>query len=291
MKIVALDIGGTSIKSGIWTGGTAQEVKEWATNAKSGGAYVLDRAREIIRSYGACEAIGISTAGQVDSERGCIRFANGNIPGYTGMKIRDLLENEFQAPVAVENDVNAAAIGEGRFGAGRDHRDFLCITYGTGVGGAIVINQKIYTGSAYSAGEFGGILVHPSAIKERDPFSGCYENYASTTALIRSAKKYDRDLDNGRKIFDNIDNPAVRRIVDDWIDEIVYGIKTLIHIFNPSCMILGGGVMAQPYIIKEVRERTQGKIMSSFCNVEIRQAELGNQAGLLGAAYLASLFL
>lgn len=288
MKIVALDIGGTSIKSGIWTGGEPQEIKEWATNAKNGGAYVMERAREIIRSYGEFEAIGISTAGQVDSEKGCIRYANDNIPGYTGMKIRDILEKEFGVPAAVENDVNAAAVGEGQFGAGKGYRDFLCITYGTGVGGSIVIDGQVYTGSAFSAGEFGGILIHPQAVKENDPFSGCYENYASTTALVRQAKKYDRELDNGRKIFEEMENPAVRRIVDDWIDEIVYGLKTLIHIFNPPCVILGGGVMAQPYIVEEVKKKTMGLIMSSFRNVEVKRALLGNQAGILGAAYLAS---
>lgn len=288
MRIVALDIGGTSIKSGIWTGGEPEDVKEWATNARNGGAYVMEKARAIIRSYGEFEAIGISTAGQVDSERGCIRYANENIPGYTGMKIREILEAEFRVPVAVENDVNAAAIGESQFGAGKGYADFLCITYGTGVGGAIVIGGKIYTGSAFSAGEFGGILVHPRAMKEGEPFSGCYEHYASTTALVRQAQKYDRELDNGRRIFEEMENPAVRRIVDDWIDEIVYGLKTLIHIFNPPCVILGGGVMTQPYIIEEVRKRTQGMIMSSFRNVELKRALLGNRAGILGAAYLAS---
>lgn len=286
-KIVALDIGGTSIKSGLWDGTELTDVREQDTNAKNGGAYVMERAKEILCSYHGFDAIGISTAGQVDPERGCIRYANENIPGYTGMQIRDILQEEFAVPVAVENDVNAAATGEAQFGAGKAFDDFLCITYGTGVGGAIVLDKKVYSGSMFSAGEFGGILIHPEARVEGQPFSGCYEKYASTTALVRMAQEYSESLDNGRKIFARLEEPAVRLIVDSWIDEIVYGLISVIHIFNPSCIVLGGGVMAQPYIIEQVRVKTCLEIMDSFRNVELKAAELGNRAGLLGAVYLA----
>lgn len=286
-KIVALDIGGTSIKSGIWDGTTVSDVREQDTNAKNGGAYVMERAKEILHGYHGFDGIGISTAGQVDSAKGCIRYANENIPGYTGMKVREILQNEFQVPVAVENDVNAAAIGEAQFGAGAGHKDFLCITYGTGVGGAIVIDKTVYTGSCFSAGEFGGILIHPEARVNGQPFSGCYEKYASTTALVRMARAYDETLDNGRKIFSRIQEPQVLAIVDAWVDEIVYGLISVIHIFNPSCIVLGGGVMAQPYVAEQVQQKVHLEIMDSFRNVELIPARLGNQAGLLGAAYLA----
>ena len=209
MRIAALDIGGTSIKSGIWNGQDMVGVKEHATNAKNGGRYVMERAVEILRQYDDFEAIGISTAGQVNSAEGCIRYANENIPGYTGMKVREIMEREFHVPAAVENDVNAAAIGEGQFGAGRAFKDFLCITYGTGVGGAIVMNKQIYTGNDGSAGEFGGIMIHPEDSVYGEPFCGCYEKYASTTALVRKAMAYNRDLDNGRKIFARLDDPKV----------------------------------------------------------------------------------
>lgn len=285
--VAALDIGGTSIKSGLWNGIELVQTREQATNAKNGGAYVVERAIEILKTYEPFDAIGISTAGQVDSVRGCIRYANENIPGYTGMELRRILEKAFHVPVAVENDVNAAAAGEAAFGAGKEEKDFLCITYGTGVGGAIVINGSVYTGSAFSAGEFGGILVHPEDRVPGNPFSGCYEKYASATALVEAAKKLDPELDNGRKIFSRFQEEPVKKLVDDWIDEIVYGLITVIHIFNPSCVILGGGVMAQPYVANQVEKRVRGEIMDSFTNVNISQAQLGNQAGMLGAASLA----
>jgi len=152
MKIAVLDIGGTSIKSGIWRGEGLEEVREQDTNAKEGAGAVMERAGKILHSYGSFDAVGISTAGQVNFREGSISYANSNMPGYTGMKVRELMEKEFGVPAAVENDVNAAALGEGKFGAGRGEKDFLCITYGTGVGGAIVVNQELYRGSSFSAG-------------------------------------------------------------------------------------------------------------------------------------------
>ncbi len=287
MRIAALDIGGTSIKSGIWTGSLLADLKEQDTGAKLGGDHVMEQVKAILKSCGSFDAIGISTAGQVDPEKGQIKYANENIPGYTGMKVKEILEDEFSVPAAVENDVNAAALGEGRFGAGQDMEDFLCITYGTGVGGAAVIGRKLYHGSGFSAGEFGGILIHPEDRREGEPFSGCYEKYASATALVARAKKLDPKLDNGRKIFARIEERQVKAVVDGWIDEIVYGLISLIHIFNPSCIVLGGGVMAQDYILGQVREKALRQVMSSFRQMEIRKARLGNQAGLWGAASLA----
>ena len=156
------------------------------------------------------------------------------------------------------------------------------------MGGAIVIGKKIYTGSMFSAGEFGGIVVHPEDCREGEPFSGCYEKYASAAALVADACRYDESLNNGRKIFARLDEGEIRHIVDRWIDEIVHGLVTVIHIFNPSCIILGGGVMEQPYILNQLEEKTKHRIMNSFRNVELKKAVLGNGAGLMGAAWLAA---
>lgn len=288
MKIAALDIGGTSIKAGIWEDGILKDIKECDTNAKAGGRAVIEKAITILREYEGFDRIGISTAGQVNSKEGSIRYANENIPGYTGMRVKSILEETFHVPVAVENDVNAAAIGEAAYGAGREFEDFLCLTYGTGVGGAIIINKKIHTGDEFSAGEFGGILIHPEVRKEGDYFSGCYERYASTTALVERAKSYDSSLTNGRKIFERLDETPIKNIVDEWIKEIMYGLISLIHIFNPSCIVLGGGIMGQTYVVEKLEEMLYTNIMPSFRKVVLRKAELGNTAGLLGAVSLAS---
>ena len=290
MTTIVLDIGGTAIKSGLYIDGTLTDLKEIPTEASQGGAHVTARAKEIIATYQQhtpFERIGISTAGQVDPVRGQIIYANENIPGYTGTKLKEILEQEFHVPVAVENDVNAAAIGESVFGAGKNRSNFVCLTYGTGVGGAIFSGGKLYSGSSYSAGEFGAIVTHPEARKiEEDMFSGCYEKYASATALVKSAQQFDATLINGRKIFERLEEPDVKELVDRWILEILYGLTTIIHMLNPECVILGGGIMEQPYVIEQLRERLYPNIMSSFRQVKLEKAALGNRAGMLGAAVL-----
>lgn len=290
MTTIVLDIGGTAIKSGLYIDGALTDIRETPTEACRGGAHVTARAKEIIAAYQQhtpFNRIGISTAGQVDPVRGQIIYANENIPGYTGTKLKEILEQEFYVPVAVENDVNAAAIGESVFGAGKNHSDFVCLTYGTGVGGAIFSGGKLYSGSSYSAGEFGAIVTHPEARKiEEDMFSGCYEKYASATALVKSAQQFDSTLINGRKIFERLEEPEVKELVDRWILEILYGLTTIIHMLNPECVILGGGIMEQPYVIEQLRERLYPNIMSSFRQVKLEKAALGNRAGMLGAAVL-----
>lgn len=290
MTTMVLDIGGTAIKSGLYIDGTLTDMKETPTQASQGGTHVITRTKEIIaayQQYTPFERIGISTAGQVNPVRGQIIYANENIPGYTGTKLKELLEQEFCVPVAVENDVNAAAIGESVFGAGKNCSNFVCLTYGTGVGGAIFSGGKLYSGSSYSAGEFGAIVTHPEARKiEEDLFSGCYEKYASATALVKSAQQFDATLTNGRKIFERLNEPDVKELVDRWILEILYGLTTIIHMLNPECVILGGGIMEQPYVIEQLQEKLYPNIMPSFRQVKLEKAALGNRAGMLGAAVL-----
>lgn len=285
MRIAVIDIGGTNIKSGVWEDGEIKEVKENPTNAGLGGPHVMQMVTGILEEVQDFQAVGISTAGQVDTAKGMILYANENIPGYTGTRIKETVEKKFHVPTAVLNDVNSAAAGEAFYGVGKNQEDFLCLTYGTGVGGAIVINREVYNGSGYSAGEFGGIVTHPEDRNpEEDMFSGCYERYASTTALVNRVGKAFPELDSGRKIFAQIGVPEVKELIDQWILEIVYGLVTLVHIFNPSMIVLGGGVMEQEYVAGKVREQLKKQIMTSFGNVEIAPAQLGNMAGMLGAA-------
>ena len=283
MRIAAVDIGGTAIKVGIWNGKEISEFKEFDTLAYEGGSNITKRVINILKDYGNFDAVGISTAGQVNIRDGSIYYANENLPDYTGLKVKDLFEKEFGVPVFVDNDVNCAAYGELNFGAAKGLSDFLCLTYGTGVGGAIVINGKIYCGSTFGGGSFGGIVTHPEKMNGTE-FSGCYENFASVSALVKRVSLKFPELNNGRLIFEAFDEPEVREIIDSWIDEISFGLITLIHIFNPSDIVLGGGIMAQPYILEKLKKVISEKVSFQWNNVTLHAAELGNFAGLIGAA-------
>lgn len=288
MKVLVFDIGGTSIKYGICQDGQLLNTSEHPTEAHKGGPHILKTICRLAEQFLPFDAIGISTAGQVNPEEGSIIYANSNIPNYTGIQFQKSLQHRFHVPVAVENDVNCAALGEAIFGAGKGKSSFLCLTYGTGVGGAIIENGQVYHGSSFSAGEFGGIVTHAEKkLSGADPFDGCYERYASVTALVKRSSAIDPQLTNGRQIFSNLERVEVKTIVNNWIDEIILGLVTLIHIFNPSLIVLGGGIMVQPYILEQIHKRIPHMVMSSFSHVQISNAQLGNSAGLLGAYYLA----
>ncbi len=289
MKILAFDIGGTEIKYAFCDENfNLTEKKSIPTNAHEGGKRIIERIVEIIKSCNGVDRVGISTAGQVDSVKGEIVFATDSIPGYTGTKIKEIIEAETGIPAAVENDVNSAALGEAIFGAAKGCSDFICLTYGTGIGGAIYFDNKLFTGSSFSAGEFGHIITHAGGRKCSCGGVGCYEAYASAGALVRNvAEKLGKKM-NGREIFANFDNPEIRVLIDEWIDEIVIGLKSLVYIFNPSLIVAGGGIMNEAYITDEINKRMQKELMASYRNVKIVKALMGNDANKLGAAYLAA---
>jgi len=117
---------------------------------------------------------------------------------------------------------------------------------------------------------------------------GCYEAYASVSALVKAVEKKTGKSLNGREIFENFGNPVIRNVIDGWIDEIVVGLKGLVHIFNPALIVAGGGIMNEQYIIDEINIRLQKELMPSFKSVKVVKAEMGNDANKIGAAFLAS---
>ncbi len=289
MKILVFDIGGTEIKYALCDENfVLTEKNSVPTNAFEGGKRIIERIVEIAKTFDGVEKIGISTAGQVDSVKGEIIFATDSIPGYTGVQIKQIIETEIGVPCAVENDVNSAALGEAYFGAAKGEDNFICLTYGTGIGGAIFLGGKLFTGNSFSAGEFGHFITHANGKSCTCGGSGCYEAYASSGALVKAVKsKTGRDL-NGRDIFAEFDNPEIRAEIDAWIDEIVIGLKGLVYIFNPSLIVAGGGIMNEKYITDEVNKRLTAELMPSFRCAKFVKAQAGNDANLLGAAYLAS---
>ncbi len=289
MKILAFDIGGTEIKYAFCDENfNLTEKKSIPTNAHEGGKKIIERIVDIIKNCDGIDRVGISTAGQVDSVKGEIIYATDSIPGYTGTKIKEIIEAETGIPTAVENDVNSAAIGEAVFGAAKGYESFICLTYGTGIGGAIFLDGKLFTGNSFSAGEFGHVVTHAGGKSCTCGGCGCYEAYASARALSDEVSEKLGKMMNGKEIFKNFENPEIRKIIDEWIDEIVVGLKGLVYIFNPSLIVAGGGIMNEQYITDEINKRLQSELMASFRKVEVTKAQMGNDANKLGAAYLAS---
>jgi len=288
VKILCFDIGGTLIKSAIYdelVGLTNFEEHKYQLIGKDGVLKAIDDCAL------ACEfdGIGISTAGLVDSERGYIMLCSDSIPNYTGTKLKDILEEKYNKPVFVANDVNSAALGEAHFGAGKAYKDFICLTYGTGVGGAIVINKEIYAGNNGAAAEIGHIATHLNGERCTCGLKGCYNHYASTTNLVNMCREIDSNIANGRDVFAEFykGNIKIKEIIDTWIDEIIYGLVTVVHIFDPAALILGGGIMSQAYIIDEINKRLKNAVLNSYKDVVVLSAKLGNTAGLMGAAHNA----
>lgn len=289
MKILTFDIGGTEIKYAFCDENfELSNKKAVPTNAAQGGKKIIERIVNIIKDCGGADRIGISSAGQINSETGTVVYATDSIPEYTGTQIKKIIETQTGIPTAVENDVNCAAIGEAVFGAAKGCSNFICLTYGTGIGGAIFLGGKLFTGSSFSAGEFGHIITHANGKDCTCGGKGCYETYASTSALVKMFENEFGQTLNGKEIFALFDDPKTKKLIDEWIDEIVIGLKGLVYIFNPKLIVAGGGIMNEAYITNEINARLQKQLMESFRNVKVVKAQKGNDANKLGAAYLAS---
>lgn len=291
MKILTFDIGGTNIKYGLCDEDfKLLETHKIPTEAHKGGQVLIEKIISIVESYGDIDRVAVSTAGQVDSENGIVVYSTGNIPYYTGMMVKKLIENRTGIPTFVENDVNAAAIGEAIFGAAKGQSDFICLTYGTGVGGAIYIDNKIYKGISSSAGELGHMIIHSGGKQCTCGGEGCYECYASAKALITAVNKVSSEPLDAFQIFEkkNIEKPEIRSEIDKWIDEIIVGLINIIYTFNPPLIVLGGGIMNEDYIIDLIDRKIYNKLMDNFRSVNIVRSRLGNDAALLGVAYQAA---
>lgn len=291
MRILAFDIGGTFVKYGLCNENfEISEKSKFPTNAQKGGQAIIENIINMIEQYDNIDRVAISTAGQVDSGNGIVVYSTGNIPYYTGMAVKSLIENRTGIKTFVENDVNSAAIGEAYFGAAKGEKNFVCLTLGTGVGGAIFLNGELFKGTNSSAGEIGHMIIHGGGKQCTCGGEGCFECYASANALIKAVNKVSPVELDAFQIFqkENIEKPEIRSEIDKWIDEIIIGLINVIYIFNPSTIVLGGGIMNEDYIIELIDRKIYNRLMDSFKNVRIVRSKLGNDAGMIGAAYMAS---
>lgn len=293
MSVAAFDVGGTNIGYGVLTKqGDILYKAKMATDVSGGGRAVLRQIKDTInklqRNHG-INGIAVSTAGQIDKQKGFVIYATDSLPGYTGLHIKSELETAFDLPVMVDNDVNCAALGEYWKGAARSADDFLCMTIGTGIGGAIIQGGQVYHGAAYSAGEFGHMTLYPGGSACACGDYGCYECYASSRALKKRAQADIQDGISLPGLFERAKSGdgESEAVIDEWVDDVALGLKTLVHIFNPALIVIGGGVSEQgDYLLKKLQQRVFTRVMASFRDaLDIKLAQNGNDANLQGAVY------
>lgn len=283
-EFIAFDIGATLIKYGILTeDGKIIKSGEMNTDAHLGGMEVVGKVKKmgdvLLQEY-AVSGVCISTAGQVNSEKGKIVYASELIPEYTGVAIKAELENHFNLPVEVENDVNCVGLAESWIGKGKDVKSLFSLTIGSGIGGSYVLDNKLHTGYSFSGGEIGYIPIEGSQ----------FEELASTRILIQNVankKKVDPDKLNGKNIFDMAHQGDA--VCQQEIERMVYylskGIATIAYMMNPEMIVLGGGITKQKdYLLPLIQEElAQGLIPTIFEKTKVEIAEKLNNAGMVGA--------
>ncbi|MVX59348.1 ROK family protein [Streptococcus danieliae] len=284
-KIIGIDIGGTSIKADLYdeNGKSFQEYREVETHIDYANQSndILDQVCQLVEDYQqkhVIDGVGISSAGVVDSRQGRIAYAGYTIPGYIGVNFVETIGQRFQLPVAVENDVNSAALGETWLGQAKDLSSVVMITVGTGIGGAIVLDGQIVTGHNFTAGEVGYL-----PIKGQD-----WQNGASTTALVRLYEnKSGKSQQDGRSFFTALEegDPVAEETLESFLDHLTEGILTISYLLNPEAFIIGGGIFARAdLLLPRIKAALVHKVQDErFLPKQLLAASLGNAAGRLGA--------
>ena len=283
MNILAIDIGGTMIKYGLVSSdGEILSTDKIETEAEKGLENILNKIDNIFKKYKENNPVGIAVSGtgQINGMIGKVIGGNPIIPNWIGTNLVKILEEKYNLPIVLENDVNCVALGEKWIGAGKNLKNFICLTIGTGIGGGIILNNQLFRGENFVAGEFGHILIK----------KGEFEQFASTTALIRLVKERTEKTLNGKEIFDLEKKEIVeyQEVISEWIENLTDGLSSIIYCFNPANIILGGGVIEQgEALINRVKNSLFKKIGLQFKEkLNIIQAKLGNNAGMIGASYL-----
>ena len=283
MNILAIDIGGTMIKYGLVSSdGKILSTDKIKTEASKGLNNILNKIDNIFKRYKENNPVGIAVSGtgQINGMIGKVIGGNPIIPNWIGTNLVKILEEKYNLPIVLENDVNCVALGEKWIGAGKDLSNFICLTIGTGIGGGIILNNQLFRGENFVAGEFGHILIK----------KGEFEQFASTTALIRLVKERTGKTLNGKEIFDLEKKEILeyQEVISEWIENLTDGLSSIIYCFNPANIILGGGVIEQGEpLINRIKNSLFKKIGSQFKEkLNIIQAKLGNNAGMIGASYL-----
>ena len=311
MYYIGIDVGGTNIKAGLVAeDGEIVLRKMIPTGADRDGAAVAEDigkiAAEVWKESGKdlseIDSIGIGIPGACDEKNGTVLYT-ANID-FMKFPLREVVQKYIPLPVHLANDANCAALGEYTH-LSEKPSDMLLVTLGTGIGGGIIVGGKIYEGAYGIAGEVGHIRLIPEGEACGCGRRGCWEMYASVTALVRQTREF-IEKNPASPLAASVEGDAARasgktsfvlakkgdadaqKIVDTWISYVAEGVTDLVNTFNPSLVLIGGAISREgETILAPVREQVHRDMYKSYVPFpEIRAAEMGNDAGLIGAAFL-----
>jgi glucokinase len=307
---VGIDIGGTKVLAGVVDSrGRVLARERRDTMSRSVQAVedtIVDLVQLFAKSYHVA-AVGIGAAGFVDATRSTVVFSPHL--AWRDEPLREAVMGRVRLPVVVDNDANAAALAETRFGAGAGERLVLCVTLGTGIGGAVVIDGRVFRGAHGMAGEFGHIQVVPDGHRCECGNRGCWEQYASGNALVRDARELVRvgsPMAEGLRALvggdaDALTGPLVSQaardgdplaceLIADIGEWLGVGLAGLAAAFDPTCIIVGGGVSEAGDLLLDPTRRAFSRTLvgrGHRAEPPIRGAVLGPDAGFIGAADMA----
>jgi glucokinase len=308
---IGVDVGGTKVAAGvIEQDGTIVSVLRQPTpdtSARAVAEVVVGLVEQLHRAYPAVETVGIGAAGWIDRKRSTVYFAP-NVP-WRDEPLRADLAARIELPIVVENDGNATAWAEHRFGAGRGSPDLICVTIGTGIGGGMVAGGALYRGAFGIAGEFGHMTLVPGGHRCGCGNRGCWEQYCSGRALVREAREIaatdpvrgSRMLQLAGGIVENIDGPTVTAaaregdeaaveafaLVGEWLGR---GLANVTAALDPGRYVIGGGVSdAGELLLEPARQAYRRNLPGRGFRPEAQLvlAVLGPEAGIVGAADLS----
>lgn len=314
MYRIGIDMGGTNLAAGIVgeDGGIISQlsVPTGDPDSRQIAAVTADLIRELLVCTNIpgekIVSVGVGVPGTADQETGMIEYAN-NL-GMENVPFLDLLQPYFpNMPMALENDANAAAYAEYLFGAGRGCRSMVMITLGTGIGAGIIINGDLYEGVNYAAGEIGHMVIDVGGLPCNCGRRGCFEKYASASALVDAARDAMRDAHgsllwelcrgdisqmNGKLFFEAVrhEDSTALQVLERYTGYLATGILDVVNFLQPELICIGGGISrAGELLTAPVREKLSSLNYARLSRHQTRvvSASLGNDAGIIGAAFLA----
>lgn len=288
-EVIGIDLGGTAIKLGRFhKDGTCVQSLTVATPQPATPTAVVEAITQAITQLNDNQpmiaAIGVGTPGPTDAAGRIARVAI-NLSGWNDVPLADMLEAKTGYPTILANDANCAGLGEAWLGAGRRFRNLILLTLGTGVGGAIILDGKLFTGHQGAAGELGLITLNPDGPMCNSGNQGSLEQYSSVQAIRRCTGKEPAELGAMAKEGDK----SALEFWQSYGRNLGIGLASLIYVLTPEAIVIGGGVSGSaefffPAALAEIEQRV---LPSSRAGLELLVAELGNQAGMVGAAKLA----